>query len=79
MADHFLFNDHSVTPTGERDVNTKARVQNPYEEQEASDGAENDTNYSARLRACVETCVSGRDRQNGNLPSRERTVVQEVA
>lgn len=77
--DHFLLNDHSVTPSGERDVNTKACVNNPYEEQEASDGAENDTNHSARLRVCVEACVGGRDRQNGNLPSRDMTVVQEVA
>jgi hypothetical protein len=77
--DHFLLNDHSVTPSGERDGDTKACVNNPYEEQEASDGAEDNTNHSARLRVAGESYVGGRDRQNRNLPSRERTVVQEVA
>ena len=79
MPDHFLLNDHSVTPSGERDGDTKACVNKPYEEQEASDGAESNTNHSARLRVGVESCVGGRDRQNLNLPSRERIVVQEVA
>jgi hypothetical protein len=79
MPDHFLLNDYSVTPSGERDGGTRACVNNPYEEQEASDGAEDNTNHSARLRVGSESYVGGRDRQNRNLLSRERTVMQEVA
>jgi hypothetical protein len=62
VPDHFLLNDHSVSPSGERDTSTKARVYYPYEEQEAGDRAKNDTNHSPGLGVRVETCVGGRDR-----------------